>query len=248
MTLSGSTPDDDMLMAYADGELDPLTAKRMERAIAADPALAETVAAHRALRLRLGAAFAPVLEAAVPDHLAAMLETNVVAITPRAMPVPQPRHWLSGLAVAASLVVGVALGTQWQGPTGPVSASGSSLMASGNLARALDTQLASTSGDTRILVSFRVAGGGYCRVFAAPALDGIACRSGATWELRQTQASGARRDAAYRQAASDDRTFGAPRDTVPTGDAHEAPSPTVLRHLRQGRVDERAVRSGGGVS
>ena len=231
MTLSGSTPDDDMLMAYADGELDPLTAKRMERAIAADPALAETVAAHRALRLRLGAAFAPVLEAAVPDHLAAMLETNVVAITPRAMPVPQPRHWLSGLAVAASLVVGVALGTQWQGPTGPVSASGSSLMASGNLARALDTQLASTSGDTRILVSFRVAGGGYCRVFAAPALDGIACRSGATWELRQTQASGARRDAAYRQAASGEAPLLAAAQDMMAGEPLDEAAETRARSV-----------------
>lgn len=202
MTPTGPIPDHDMLMAYADGELDPLAAKRVERAIAADPALAETVAAHRALRLRLGTAFAPVLEAAVPDHLAAMLETNVVAIAPRALSAPQPRRWLSGLAVAASLVVGVALGTQWQEPNGPVSSSGSSLVASGDLARALDTQLASTSGDTRVLVSFRAAGGGYCRVFAAPAVDGIACRSGAIWELRQTRASGARRDAAYRQAAS----------------------------------------------
>ena len=48
------------LMAYADGELDPLAAKRVERAIAADPALAVEVEQHRALRARLIADYAPI--------------------------------------------------------------------------------------------------------------------------------------------------------------------------------------------
>ena len=218
MTYSGLTPDDDMLMAYADGELDPLAAKRVERAIEADPALAETVAAHRALRQRLGAVFAPILDAAVPDHLAAMLETNVVAIAPRTLPILQPRRWLSGLAVAASLLVGVALGTQWQGPTGPVSASGSSLVASGDLARALDTQLASASGDTRVLVSFRDSSGGYCRVFAAEALDGIACKGTQGWQLRETKSSGTTRGTAYRQAASNAAPLMATAQEMMVGD------------------------------
>ena len=44
------TIEPELLMAYADDALDPLTAKRVERAIAADPALAEEVARHRRLR------------------------------------------------------------------------------------------------------------------------------------------------------------------------------------------------------
>jgi len=47
------TIEPEMLMAYADGELDPLNAKRVERAIASDPALAREVERHRALRRRI---------------------------------------------------------------------------------------------------------------------------------------------------------------------------------------------------
>ena len=211
------TPDDEMLMAYADGELDPLAAKRVEREIAANPELAATIEAHRALRRRLGAAFAPVLDAPVPDRLAALLETNVIAFAPPVVARPRPR-WLSGLAVAASLIAGIVLGTQWHGPAGPVSASGSSLLASGNLARALDTQLASASGETRLLVSFRNRNGSYCRVFATPALEGLACKSGQDWHLRQTRSSGITSGAAYRQATSGDASLLAAAQEMMVGD------------------------------
>ena len=45
--------DDELAMAYADGELDPLAAKRFEARLAEEPALAATVEAHRALHARL---------------------------------------------------------------------------------------------------------------------------------------------------------------------------------------------------
>lgn len=196
------TPDDEMLMAYADGELDPLNAKRVEKAIAADPALAEIVEGHRALRSTLGNAFAPVLDQPVPDRLAAMLQSNVVAFVPKPAPVPQPRRWLSGLAVAASLVAGIAVGTQWTGAPGPVAAGKDGLIASGPLAHALDTQLASAAGGTKMLASFRDSNGGYCRVFADQSFDGIACKGTSGWQLRQTQSSGAGSGADYRQAGS----------------------------------------------
>lgn len=196
------TPDDDMLMAYADGELDPLIAKRVEKAIAADPVLAEIVEGHRALRSRLGNAFAPILDQPMPDHLAAMLQSNVVAFTPKPAPVAQPRRWLSGLAVAASLIAGIAVGTQWTGTPEPVVAGKEGLVASGPLAKALDTQLASSVGDTKMLASFREGNGGYCRVFSGQSFDGIACKGTGGWQLRQTQSSGAESSATYRQAAS----------------------------------------------
>ena len=198
------TPDDEMLMAYADGELDPLAAKRVERAMACDPAMVETVASHRALRQQLGDSFAPVLTDPIPARLTAQLKTNVVPMVLPIVPKPQSRHWLSGLAVAASLVVGIALGTQWVGDDGPVTASGTILVASGELARTLDGQLTLEPGDTRVLVSFREHGGGFCRVFAAPALEGIACKAGDAWQLRQTRASAKQGDTLYRQAGSSD--------------------------------------------
>lgn len=196
------TPDDEMLMAYADGELDPLNAKRVEKAMEADPALARVIEDHRTLRSALGGAFAPILDQPVPDHLTAMLQSNVVALAPRPAPAPQPRRWLSGLAIAASLVAGIAVGTQWTGTAGPVAAGKDGLIASGPLARALNTQLASAQGDTRMLASFRESNGGYCRVFAGQSFDGIACKGASGWQLRQTQSAGARQGTDYAQAGS----------------------------------------------
>ena len=60
------TIDRETLMAYADGELDLLAARRVEQAIAADPSLAEQVERHRALTASLRAAFSVVGQAPVP--------------------------------------------------------------------------------------------------------------------------------------------------------------------------------------
>ena len=202
------TPDDAELMAYADGELDPLAAKRVERAIAADPALAETVEQHRALRRRLDAEFAPVLREAVPEQLSAKLQSNVTDLASRPAPASRPRRWLGALALAASLVLGIVLGTQWRSAAGPVATTADGMIAAGDLARRLDTQLASANaGDTRMIVSFRARDGRYCRVFSVAALDGLACRTADSWQLLQTRSSGPRDGGAYRQAASGDPTL-----------------------------------------
>ena len=211
-------PDDAMLMAYADGELDPLTAKRVERAIAADPSLANVVAAHRALRERLGQAFGTVAEEPVPARFAAMLTSNV---TP--LPAPgtaRPRRWIEVAAIAASLVLAVAVGHQWQ--SGPVKVSGDRVVASGSLGHALDTQLASASGDTRMLVSFRDDRGSYCRVFATAAIDGIACRDQDQWVLRETRSPLHAAGSEYRQAGSADAPLMASAQDMMKGDPLDA--------------------------
>ena len=216
------TISDEMLMAYADGELDPLNMKRVERAMAADAAVAQAVAAHRALRAQLGAAFAPVAEVPVPGALAALLTTNVVPL-PQPMVAAPSRRWLGGLAIAATLIAGVALGTQWpMTPTGPVTVADGRMVAAGPLAKALDTQLASTTGDTRIVASFRAAGGSYCRVFEGAALGGIACREQGVWQLRQTRVAAARSGAAYQQAGSTDAALMAAAQEMMAGDAMDA--------------------------
>ena len=191
------TPDDEILMAYADGELDALAAKRVERAIAENPALAVKVDGHRALRAKLAAAF-PL--GAGQDPLEAMV---------RAAPVPLVRRsawqqrWMQAAAMAACLVIGVMLGSRWMNSQISTDRAGS-LIASGDLARALDTQLAGVQGETNILVTFRDAHGNYCRVFSGTAIDGIACRDGAKWRLIRTGSSGSAPRSDYRQAASDD--------------------------------------------
>ena len=73
------TFDDEMIMAYVDGECDPVTIKRIEKAMEADAFLAEQVSKARALRVKLAAFYAPVAEEAVPDRLSAMLTSAATA-------------------------------------------------------------------------------------------------------------------------------------------------------------------------
>ena len=221
------TPDDEMLMAYADGELDPLAAKRVERAIAADPALAEAVAAHRALRARIGDAFAPTTEEPVPERLTALLQSAVVPIQPR--PAPSRRRWVEAAAIAATLVLGITVGNRWQ--SAPVSVERGALVASGSLKRSLDVQLAANRGDTRIIASFRTASGQYCRVFNGAALDGIACREDGGWTLRRAESAGRSGATEYRQAASADAALMAAAQDMMAGDPLDPAAEARARDL-----------------
>src|SRR5882762_398509 len=115
---------DDVLMAYADGELDLRTRAQVEDAMAADPQIARRVAAHQALRNTLRSSFDKVLDEPIPDSLmAAARATSGVPSQGRVAPsqnsvgVPlRPRRaWTLALprwalphwgAVAASFVLG----------------------------------------------------------------------------------------------------------------------------------------------
>jgi hypothetical protein len=195
--------DDELAMAYADGELDPIAARRFEQRMATEPALAEAVEAHHALRAQLQGGFAAVSEEPVPDRLAAMLKSNVVAFRPRERVEPQRRRAGATAAVAACLVVALAAIHFW--PSGPVTFADGQVLASGPLAAALDRQLSAEPGDTRVLLSFQEPGGTYCRVFADTSVSGIACREGGGWVLRRTQpAQAAPKAGEYRQAGSAD--------------------------------------------
>jgi len=195
------TIDPETLMAYADGELDPLNVKRVERAMAADPALAVEVERQRALRQRIAGSFAPVTEEPVPERLTSLLKANVVPM-PRP-PRPAINRWTAMAAMAACLVLGLTLGIVVN--RGPVTARGNGLYASAQLADALDNQLSGMPGAVKITVSFRDRQGSYCRVFSLDAAAGIACRDQQGWALRRTQ-SGSVQDArgGYAQAASTD--------------------------------------------
>jgi len=188
--------DDELAMAYADGELDALSAMRFGKRIAAEPELAAAVEAHRALRARLEAGFAPIAEEPVPDRLTGLIPTNLAELRPRSR---VATYWRAATAMAACLVGGIAIGQFLQPAPG---VSGSPLVASGTLAQSLDDQLAGATGPTRILASFRDTKGAYCRVFQGEAIDGIACRDHGGWALRRTQASEQAGKADYRQAGS----------------------------------------------
>jgi hypothetical protein len=222
--------DPEILMAYADGELSPIEAKRVERAIAADPALGEEVARHRALRAKLSGHFAPVADEPVPDRLAAMLRSssNVVELPVRkpARRIPGWTRW--GGAVAASLVLGLAIGHGLQDP-GVVQTRGDQLYAAGTLAGALDQQLASSQGAVQVPVSFRDAKGSYCRVFTSGTADGIACRDNQGWALRQTRAGSSAAKTDYAQAGSADPVLMAAAQEMMAGDPLDAGAEATAR-------------------
>ncbi|MCR5870630.1 MULTISPECIES: anti-sigma factor family protein [unclassified Sphingomonas] len=201
------TIDPEMLMAYADGELDPLAAKRVERAIAADPALAQQVEAHRALITSLRTAFAPVADAPPPHSVVAMLAESA-RVVPLARPSTARRErpiWMG--AVAASLVAGLfggALLMPRGGEAGIAFEQGQAI-ARGDLARALDTQLASSQasdGPVRIGVSFRDKGGTLCRSFERAGSGGIACAADKNWRIERLYGGSAQAQTDYRQAGS----------------------------------------------
>jgi hypothetical protein len=207
MTVAGENFDRSTIAAYVDGELDLVSAKRIEKAMAEDAALSNTVNAERALRARLSAHFDPVAMEPVPDRLAAMLSGNVSSL--EEYRVAKSARWYrpSGLqwsAMAASLVVGLMIGgTALNRDTGYVRDDKGAMVASGALAEALDTQLASTQGTSpkvRIGTSFAAKGGGYCRTFESASLDGIACHAGDDWQLRQTLSGNGASE--YRQASA----------------------------------------------
>ncbi len=187
---------DEQLMAYADDELGADDAARVEAAIAAEPALADVVARHRALRRELRDAFAPSLDEPVPERLLALLREPVVSnVVPLATRREQPtaRRWAlpEWAAIAAALALGIAV-SQWAlapGGSGLVDGGDGGLVAGRDLSRQLDQQLAgdALAGGIDVGLSFRNAEGAYCRSFvadASPPLAGLACRRGdGRWQL-----------------------------------------------------------------
>lgn len=217
---------EDILAAYADGELEGAEAARVAEAVAADPALAATVAAHRELKARLSAHYAPIAQQAVPPHLAALLSgatdkrdesgAEVISFAAERQKrglVPMLRRWgpIAGPALAASLVLAVL--QPWKGGTPEGYADPA-------LAAALDSQLVATQpadARTRILISFERDGGGLCRAWRGSSGSGIACRDDTGWKIERQFALGESAGGEFRQAGSDADLLAAAQDMAAGG-------------------------------
>jgi hypothetical protein len=200
--------DDETLMAYADGELDAAQRAAITAAIETDANLARRVEKHRALRAEVAGAFSGVLDQPVPERLAAMASgVDVAASGPRAPgdgkilqfparagrapgPAWSTREWG---AIAASVVLAVFVSWRVFAPTerNLIVASGGALVARGDLAIALDQQLASDQRreePVQIGVTFKSRAGNYCRSFTLPTARtaGLACRAGGDWQIAST--------------------------------------------------------------
>lgn len=196
--------DDELIAAYADGELHTLIQDRLEDALARNDALRARVEREKMLRARLGGHFDPVLDEPLPERLQAMLQPSpgaeVVPIeAARRRRLPQ-RAWIP-TAIAASLAVGL-FGGQFLGRESGVS---TLPLASGELAQALDTQLASapaTGGNIRVGTTFRDEEGRLCRTFDGSEVAGFACRGGGAWRIEMLAPGSGGGDAGYQQASS----------------------------------------------
>jgi hypothetical protein len=198
------TISEEILMAYADGELDAATRASVEAAMQEDPEIRKRVARHRALREAMRGAFSAVLDEPVPDRLiqaargqsaapkSAVVDMSV-AREARAQKNPTaPRRWQPA-AAAASLLLGLGLGfLAWHGSGDALiqPGAGGGFVAGAALAEALSSQLSDDRSADRVALtglSFRDKSGDYCRTFSLPGSDpslGLACREGADWRIK----------------------------------------------------------------
>lgn len=232
--------DDELLIAFADGECSDADRAKVERALADDPTLRERLEQHRRLAARLSAHFGPVAEAPVPDRLADLLrkqEADIIDFA-AAREVKAQRKRLPGWgqwgAIAASLAVGIMAG-QLVLPNrgGVVESRQGVLIARGPLESALDVQLASApeaNSAVRIGLSFRNQTGQYCRSFEMNGLSGIGCRSGEGWSLPVTHSTGAAQAGLqYRQAGSGDSLVLQAATSMMAGEPLDAATERKLR-------------------
>lgn len=206
---------EETIFAYIDGELEDEDRVRIEQAIAADPKLQAIVSEHRALAAQLTDSFATILEAPVPHAIAraAKPDDSILYLADarsRQERRNAPRHMTHWAALAATLVAGIVGGTIFSGrQQGPVTERAGQLVASGQLALALDTQLASTQvarAPVRIGLTFRNHAGAICRSFAAETTAGVACRDGKAWQLKALLAREKADTGDYRMAAASSAT------------------------------------------
>ena len=212
---------EEIIMAYADGELDDSTRFEVELAARQDPALAEKIRQHQLLRSSVFSAFAATLDEQVPQRLQAAARSGKVVHldsvrqlrTPPPAPPPARNKaswsWPAWGALAATLVIGVTAGSvatrAMEGGAQLAVLEAGTLKAQGKLAAALTQQLASApraDASVQLGVSFVGKDGNYCRSFMLANSAGLACRSGQEWQIAVLAEGEAGASGAYRQAGS----------------------------------------------
>jgi hypothetical protein len=198
--------DDETLMAFADGELDDETSAAVEAALAADPALAERVAALAGARDSVRDLYAPLAETPVPAALAGRVEAMAAAARQPAAPVAAPidlaerRATRSRMAMAWPLAMAASVGAVIAGPIGWLvrgeSEPSADVIVGASvppaLGRALDTvpsgrEIALAGTDrVRAIATFEDADGTLCREFEIDrdlAVVAVACRAEDAWRV-----------------------------------------------------------------
>ena len=186
--------DDEKLSGFIDRELDRSAHARVDALIRA-PAAAALLSRLRGNDDIVRAAFDAPMHEGVPDRFAAAIDAGLASVAKphanrvvRSAPMNdnQPRWWHLGGAVAASLAVGLSLGTQLLAPVGGA-------MSSHTLSDALDAtaslRTVTLASGERLTpdLTFAQAGGGYCRQFRLAVANrdhaGVACRTKGQWAV-----------------------------------------------------------------
>ena len=219
----------ELLAAYADGELDEMTAARVQRAIADNPELACDFNKLTELRSMLAARFDPILAEPVPERLSSPIEDAAKVVSLDAARQARQSLWQrpqfrfgAGAAIAASLVVAVLVGGRGGAPQG---------YADTQLAAALDGTLSGqTAPDgTRLLISFRNGEGAACRGYTAQTASGIACHDDRGWKLKVLGGADAQQTTQYRQAGSADSAVMAAAQDMAAGPAFDVAAEDAAR-------------------
>jgi hypothetical protein len=195
------TVSDEMLMAYLDNELSSGERAAVDAALKSDADVRARLARQERVHRMLSAAFDPAIGQAVPERL-------VTA----AMTTPVSMRWQLGRLFSgggetrsafvprfASAMAVLVVGTRGFGE-GP-------LVAEGDLARVLETQLASdaVAAGPRAGVTFRAKDGLVCRSFEMGQREnfaGVACRAPAGWVINTFARAEPRTGAPYETASA----------------------------------------------
>lgn len=216
--------EEEEFFAWLDGELAPADAARVEARVAADPALVAAAEAHRTMTARLRASFDPVM---TPKNGVVDFAAKRARRAPAGVP-----QWA---AIAATLVIGIGLGTMVQGSRqngSPVALEGGQMVAATTLNQTLTRQLASADqhGDaTRIGLTFRNEQGQLCRTFSGSAATGLACRDGVYWRIEGLYRASDATAGDYRMAAGADSGLAALVERMIVGEPLDAAGEAAAR-------------------
>jgi anti-sigma factor RsiW len=211
--MTGQQFDDEILMAFADGELDEAAAAEVERAMETDDDLAMRVALFMETRARAREAMAPMLDQPVPEALRRSIEdmvarhgggdtqtAEVVAFRPAAndrRPSIARSRWIAPIA-ASTVAVLAGVAGYWLGSASPARQDAGLAVAGlsvNGLPAALDGTpsgdeivLAGSDARFRAIATFEDGDGGLCREFevdmpSQATLVSVACRQAGDWAV-----------------------------------------------------------------
>ena len=178
---------DEMLMAYADGELEPGASADVRRAVEADPELGRKVAMFARTRADSVAAFGPVIDEPVPEALVAAIRRSAPAKLK-----PQRRQWFGFLIPAAALAAAAVVGYLGGAVLSP-SAGGLPTAEIASAVNGLPTGASATVAGSAVTIAGSYATPeGYCRVLGIASAEGgwraVACGSGGRWAIEMVVA------------------------------------------------------------